>query len=193
MDTLDATNAFLIDEPLATSSAAVVSASRERQIAGDLHSWMSLPHILEVQTSCDEQQKTVRTEISQYPSSSSVQRSSLDRFWSMMGNPELRPAAVPPEQLNGTHQQAITACGELALMRAVLSDAIDCYRKLFITKNWRTQRLGNEAMAWFAANDEHWPFSFINICRALALDPDYIRRGLKLWRQRMSTVQAVEA
>ena len=69
-------------------------------------------------------------------------------------------------------------------MRAVLDDAINCYQKQFVTNTQRERRLAKEAEAWFFDNDERWPFSFVNVCRALALEPDYLRRGLKRWCQR---------
>jgi len=29
-----------------------------------------------------------------------------------------------------------------------------------------------------------WPFSFASICQALDMEPEYLRRGLKTWRDR---------
>jgi hypothetical protein len=68
-------------------------------------------------------------------------------------------------------------------MRAVLDDAITCYQKQFVPHTRRERRLAQEAEAWFFNNDDRWPFSFVNICRALALEPEYLRRGLNQWRQ----------
>lgn len=38
-------------------------------------------------------------------------------------------------------------------------------------------------------DDFHWPFSFVNICAVLGLDPAYIRFKLKRWRERVLTEQ----
>ena len=100
------------------------------------------------------------------------------------GRPELLPAAVLPEQFYGPPRGASRAQSELALMRAVLDDAINCYQKQFVTNTQRERRLAKEAEAWFFDNDERWPFSFENVCRALELEPEYLRRGLKRWCQR---------
>jgi hypothetical protein len=41
-----------------------------------------------------------------------------------------------------------------------------------------------EAEEWFELTDDGWFFSFENICAVLGFDPDYIRRGLRVWRTR---------
>ena len=63
-------------------------------------------------------------------------------------------------------------------MRAVLEDARSCYQ-LGIGNRTRTHRLALEADAWFSSEDERWPFAFVNVCRALGLDPAAIRRALR--------------
>jgi hypothetical protein len=68
-------------------------------------------------------------------------------------------------------------------MRAILDDALDCWRKQFLTSGQRAQRLAREAEEWFFSDDSDWPFSFMTICGALGLDPEYIRQGLRRWRQ----------
>jgi hypothetical protein len=60
--------------------------------------------------------------------------------------------------------------GELRLMAAVLSDAINVVRKR------PRSRSGREARAWLASHDTDWPFSFECICDALDLNAGRIRR-----------------
>jgi hypothetical protein len=72
----------------------------------------------------------------------------------------------------------------MTLMHAVLDDAINCYQKQFLPSTRHEQRLASEAAEWLFSNDDRWPFSFVNVCHALGLDPEYLRRGLKQWRQR---------
>ncbi len=72
--------------------------------------------------------------------------------------------------------------GVSALISAILSDAVICFKKHIKEKNPRSRRIGREAEEWFFRNDSEWPFSFISICEALILDPEYIRRGLQQWR-----------
>lgn len=74
--------------------------------------------------------------------------------------------------------------GEFELVRAMLDDALHTYRKYALVKGRRAQRLFREVDDWISVDDWEWPFSFINVCEVLDLDPGYIRTGLKLWRQR---------
>jgi len=68
---------------------------------------------------------------------------------------------------------------EAAMMCAVLEDALDCFQKQFVSRTRRAKRLGQEAEEWFFSDESRWLFSFVSICDALGLHPDYIRRGLK--------------
>jgi hypothetical protein len=73
---------------------------------------------------------------------------------------------------------------EGALMCAVLEDAVDCFQKQFVCASPRAKRLGQEAEAWLFSDNSKWAFSFLSICTMLDLGPQYIRRGLKRWRER---------
>jgi hypothetical protein len=73
---------------------------------------------------------------------------------------------------------------EAALMCAVLEDAVDCFQKQFVCATRRAKRLGEEAEEWLFSDDSKWAFSFLSICTALELGPQYIRRGLERWRER---------
>lgn len=79
--------------------------------------------------------------------------------------------------------------GEVALMRAVLEDAISCFQEQFTTNKEGAQRRGQEAEEWIFTDDPHWLFSFVNICAVLELDPEYLRAGLSRWRQQHSAEQ----
>ena len=91
------------------------------------------------------------------------------------------PAAVLPEQFFG-----LPRCpnkGQAALMYAVLEDAFNCFVKQFVDQRLHARRLAQEAEAWFFSADEGWPFSFINVCAVLGINPEYVRKGLQQWRQ----------
>jgi hypothetical protein len=188
MHTHNDVNAFFIDGALPASSELVTSPHGQPEKLADLHTWTLFAHFLEPDKISRDEQKVALARITRSFIPVSVTVSAPVASQTMIGNPQLRPAAAPSQQLDGESRQAVYACGELALMRAVLADAIYCYRQRFLTKNWRTRRAGIEAVAWFADDDEHWPFSFINICRMLALEPDYLRRGLKRWRQEVTQI-----
>ena len=88
------------------------------------------------------------------------------------------PAAVLPEQFYGSPRQHSQVRGEVALIQSVLKDAIECFQKQFGTPRFRDYRIAQETEQWFFRDDYQWPFSFVNICSVLGIDPGYIRRGL---------------
>ena len=98
-------------------------------------------------------------------------------------------AAVLPSQFYSSPVNANASRGEVALMRAVLEDAIECFQKQAFKSGRRVQRLAQEAEEWFFTDDQQWPFSFINICNVLGVDADYIRRGLKQLRQQQPPLE----
>ena len=66
------------------------------------------------------------------------------------------------------------APGERRLMRAVLKDALVVLFKYEATQDRRGQRLLAEAQHWLES-DADWPFSFVNVCDALGLEPSCVR------------------
>lgn len=74
---------------------------------------------------------------------------------------------------------------EAALMCAILQDAVESFQEQFVsTATRRAKRLSEEAEQWLFSDDSHWLFSFLSICDALDLCPQYIRQGLKCWHER---------
>ena len=96
-------------------------------------------------------------------------------------------AAVLPEQFYAPADGTDKTRGEVALMRAVLEEAVHCLQRQSLKSGRRAQRLTREAEEWFFTDDSRWLFSFVNICAVLGLDPEYIRRGLMQWRRHHST------
>jgi hypothetical protein len=96
----------------------------------------------------------------------------------------LPPAAVLPEQFYTAPESKAVSQGIQALMHAVLDDALWTWKKQFVTNGRKARRLAREAEEWFFSENESWPFSFVNVCEALGLDPAYIRRGIHQWQHR---------
>ncbi|HXJ34976.1 MAG TPA: hypothetical protein VMS22_13170 [Candidatus Eisenbacteria bacterium] len=69
-------------------------------------------------------------------------------------------------------------------MLAVLEDAIDCYQKFAHARDPRGVQMFQEAQEWVSSSDRSWLFSFENICDTLEINADYVRRGLREWRER---------
>ena len=73
---------------------------------------------------------------------------------------------------------------ERLLMLAVLEDAIDCYQKYAHSHDPRGRQMYDEAREWVTSVDRTWLFSFENICDTLEISAEYVRRGLREWREK---------
>jgi len=88
-----------------------------------------------------------------------------------------------PVQFSELLQRPSARTPELTLMVAVLEDAIRSFCQCADSRGVRSQRLFRETTAWFESHDLSWPFAFENICDALALEADWIRRLLRRWQR----------
>jgi len=91
---------------------------------------------------------------------------------------------VMPSQFYSDTLSAASLPGEKRLMFAVLSDAISIVLKHAAARDARGRRLFVETLAWINADDDAWPFSFVNVCDALGIEPSWLRRGLQRCRER---------
>ena len=73
--------------------------------------------------------------------------------------------------------------GEVALLYAILGDAIRCFLEERRKQRQDRGRAAREAETWLFVDDESWPFSFLNICELLDLNPTSVRLHLKRWQQ----------
>src|SRR5271154_5440795 len=74
--------------------------------------------------------------------------------------------------------------GEKRLVLSVLEDAVECFMKCIDSVTNKGQRLYRDADEWINLEDKHWVFSFDNVCDMLDINPEYMRRGLKGWKER---------
>jgi hypothetical protein len=68
---------------------------------------------------------------------------------------------------------------EKELMLAILADAIECILKYCEQPIPMRIKLFQEAREWLFDHEEKEPFSFLNVCETLDLDPSYLRRGIQ--------------
>jgi hypothetical protein len=73
---------------------------------------------------------------------------------------------------------------ELRLMRAVLTDAVRCYEVGCDAQKTSRIRAFREAEEWLFSAKGYGPFSCENVCYALDIAPDYLRKMLRKWRVR---------
>ncbi len=74
--------------------------------------------------------------------------------------------------------------GEKRLILSVLEDAIECFMKCIDASTSKGQRLFREADEWIAHEDKRWVFSFDNVCDMLDINPEYMRTGLRKWKDK---------
>jgi hypothetical protein len=73
---------------------------------------------------------------------------------------------------------------EKRLMLAVLTDAVHCYQVGFRAQKPSRIRAFREAEKWLFSAKSYGPYSCENVCYALDITPDYLRRMLRKWRVR---------
>jgi len=74
--------------------------------------------------------------------------------------------------------------GEKRLILSVLEDAVECFMKCIDAATNKGQRLFREADEWISHEDKRWVFSFDNVCDMLDINADYMRVGLRRWKER---------
>src|SRR5262245_8156551 len=88
------------------------------------------------------------------------------------------PDVILPSQISVDARWASDMSGPVALMLAVLADAVRCIER----GNWR-RHAGNrkqaaEAATWVLSDSREWPFAFASICDVLGLDVGAVRARL---------------
>jgi hypothetical protein len=82
---------------------------------------------------------------------------------------EVRAAAAPAQP-------------ERRLMFAILADAIVRFRRLTSVSHPALRAECREAERWIRSDDRSWPCSFVNVCEALDVAYEPLRRALLRWR-----------
>jgi len=89
-----------------------------------------------------------------------------------------------PEHFFNSEISLARVSPETALLYAVLEDAFVCFHKQFEVRMRPIQRkAAREAEEWFFSDDSRELFSFLSVCTALGLEPEFIRKKLKQRRQ----------
>ena len=96
----------------------------------------------------------------------------------------VEPDTMTPSQYFERIFTESTLLPEKRLMLAVLEDAIASFQRNFIQQRGTSETEDFDVETWLESDDMSWPFSFASICQALDMEPEYLRRGLKTWRDR---------
>ena len=103
----------------------------------------------------------------------------IDSTLGSADGPGVVPETILPEQF---FRPCVALPPEKQLMLAVLEGALLDLQRGATARTPRTRRLADEVDAWFAADDEGWPCSFLRICYALGLDASALRTRIARWR-----------
>ncbi len=93
-----------------------------------------------------------------------------------------QPDALLSDPYLDSFRRHVTVEPERQLMLALLEDAIKTFQKNLSASGGKKRRLFEEAEEWIFGADRDWVFSFPSVCRALGIDPNYLRKGLDPWR-----------
>jgi len=94
-----------------------------------------------------------------------------------------QPEGLLPVQYYETLRRKHELRTEKLLMFAVLEDAVQDYMKYLSSSSKKGQQRFREAEDWINTQNKLGLFSFDNVCEALDIDPDYMRRGLHQWKK----------
>ena len=91
------------------------------------------------------------------------------------------PDILLPSQYVSVVQRRGSLTAEKRLMLAVLESALHDFQRYRLARGVRGKRLFREAQEWLISREEIGAFSFIVICQALGIDPDYLRNKMSTW------------
>ena len=94
-----------------------------------------------------------------------------------------QPDILVTVQYLSTYRRRFHLQPEQLLMLAVLEDAVLCFQDNLTAVTPRKESLFRDAEEWILDDGKSYLFSFENICEGLALDPNYVRRGLMRWKE----------
>jgi hypothetical protein len=93
-------------------------------------------------------------------------------------------ATTLPEHFFNSEINLARVGPETALLYAVLEDAFFCFQKRFEGRMRPIDdKAAREAEEWFFSDESQKLFSFLSVCTALGLEPEFIRKKLKHCRR----------
>jgi hypothetical protein len=96
-----------------------------------------------------------------------------------------QPDTLLPDQYLDTFRRKLHLEPEKKLMLAILEDAIACFQKYIFARDGKGKALFREAEEWVQEKGNEGIFSFDSVCEALGFNPDYVRRGMTEWKDKI--------
>jgi len=91
----------------------------------------------------------------------------------------LAPDLITPDQHRDRIRTEPCDRPEIRLMIAVMEDAVATLQRYACHPSARHQKECEDTLLWIASRDTSWPYSFENVCSALAFEPERVRRGMR--------------
>jgi hypothetical protein len=104
-----------------------------------------------------------------------------------VNNVTLQGDAILPSQFYGSSRGGKRIEAEKRLMSAVLDDGVRCFERNLKARSAQGRRAFLEAEYWLFKERNVGAFSFENVCDALGLSPDCVRRAV--WSRRSRTAR----
>jgi hypothetical protein len=95
-----------------------------------------------------------------------------------------QPDTVLPVQFHHARRGTASVEGIKSLMCAILIDAVRCFQTNLEARKPARQQQFRETHFWIFSDTGGGPFSFMEVCSALELDPHGVRRSLLRWQRR---------
>jgi hypothetical protein len=92
------------------------------------------------------------------------------------------PDIITPEQFYDLRRDDSSIAPVKRLMMAVLEDAVRCFQNNAGARGGLRQKLFTEAEQWLCGDVGDGPFSFETVCETLGIEPQFLRSGLRAWR-----------
>ena len=104
-----------------------------------------------------------------------------------------QPDTVAPHEYFDTICRKALWQPEKELMVAILEDAVGCFQKYLFARDKKGKRLFLDAETWINGEEGKSVLSFDNVCEELDLDSEFLRSGLRRWKQKkLAAVTAAE-
>ena len=102
------------------------------------------------------------------------------------------PDVLVPAQFFARYR-AQARSGEMRLLLAVLEDGIATFQQHVRDRDRKGRQLFRDAAEWIESPCVDGPFTFEVICDALGIDAEYLRAGLRRWRERVGSPEPLAA
>jgi hypothetical protein len=96
----------------------------------------------------------------------------------------IQPDTVAPYEYVDSSSKKTLWQPEKDLMCAILEDAVGCFQNYFFARDKKGKELFLDAETWINGEESKSVLSFDDVCEELDLAPEFLRSGLRRWKQK---------